>query len=169
MKSVFEWPEFKIVWVVLALLAEAFIVAALYVPPVVAAIEAVLTLSTGVVLFLGAYRLIRRDKEGAIGKSELKSIIFNLQDVIIFYDRNFKALFFNPAAEKLFNIKSADVLGHEFQPRDVEKEGWQILTQVMFPSLAPTVVSRSGAGGYPQVLDVSFPDPAFDLQVFALA
>ncbi|MEK7507992.1 MAG: ATP-binding protein [Patescibacteria group bacterium] len=168
LKSVFEWQEFKIVWVVFALLAAAFIVAAFYVPPAIAAIEAVLILAAGAVLFFGAYTLIRRDKEGAVGKGELKSIIFNLQDGIIFYDKNFKALFFNPVAEKLFKIKSADVLGHEFQPQDVEKEGWRILAQVMFPSLAPTVVSRSAAGEYPQILDVSFSDPILELRVLTL-
>ncbi len=168
LKSVFEWPEFKIVWIIFALLAAAFVFAAFYVPAVVIAIEAALILAVGAVIFFGTYMLIEKDKEGAVGKGELKSIIFNLQDGIIFYDKNFKALFFNPAAEKLFKIKSADVLGHEFQPQDVEKEGWRTLAQVMFPSLAPTVVSRSAAGEYPQILDVSFPDPVLELQVLTL-
>ena len=72
------------------------------------------------------------------------------------------------SAEKLFSMNAADVLGHEFQPQDIERDGWRILTQVMFPSLAPTVISRSSAGEYPHVLDVSFPDPIFELRVSTL-
>ena len=52
-------------------------------------------------------------------------------------------IFFNPAAERLFKMQGKNAMGHAFSPQDVEKEGWQILTQVIFPSLAPRVISRS--------------------------
>lgn len=168
MKSIFKSPEFKIVWLICAILLAAFAVAAFYVPFPIVALEAMLMLAAGVVLVFWAYTLIQRNQKGVVGENELKSIIFNLEDGIIFYDKDFKVLFFNPAAEKLFSINAADVLGHVFQPQDVEKEGWRTLTQVMFPSLAPTVISRSSAGEYPQIVDVSFPDPMFEFRVSTL-
>ncbi len=165
MKSIFTLPEFKVVWLIFVLLGAAFALAAFFVPSLVIALEAVIMGAAGVILFFGARTLIQRNQEAVVEKSELKSIIFNLRDGIIFYDKDFKALFFNPAAEKLFGIHAADVVGHQFQPQDIEKEGWRTLTQVMFPSLAPTIISRSGAGEYPQVSDVSFPNPTFELRV----
>src|SRR3989344_4570647 len=112
MKSVFKSPEFKIVWLICAILAAALAVAVFYIPLPIVALEAMLILAAGVVLVFWAYTLIQKDREGVIGKNELKSIIFNLEDGVIFYDKDFKVLFFNPAAEKLFSMNAADVLGH---------------------------------------------------------
>ena len=74
-------------------------------------------------------------------------------------------LFFNPSAEKLFGVEARAVVGHEIKPQDAEKPEWRLLTQVIFPSLAPAMAARSPAGQYPQVVDISFEDPALELQV----
>jgi two-component system sensor histidine kinase VicK len=81
------------------------------------------------------------------------------------YDKDFRATFFNPAAEHLFKLSQKDVLGHVFSPRDVEHDGWRILAQIIFPSLAPRVISHTTEGEYPQTSDISFTDPELELRV----
>ncbi len=57
-------------------------------------------------------------------------------------------------------MEAKNVLGHVLSPRDVEAEGWRTLAQIVFPSLAPRVAVHSKEGEYPQVVDISFTDPA---------
>ncbi|MDO8536661.1 MAG: ATP-binding protein, partial [bacterium] len=57
------------------------------------------------------------------------------------------------------------VVGHQFQPQDVEKRAWKLLAQVIFPSLAPVVINRSESGETPQIADLSFTDPTLELRV----
>jgi len=64
---------------------------------------------------------------------------------------------FNKTAENIFNIKKEQVVGQRFGPERAGEPNYKILTQTMFPSLAPTVVRHSEAGAYPQVIDISFP------------
>ncbi len=168
LKKAFTWPEFGVIWAVLGLAVVALGISAFYVPPVLLFIEAAVFVAVAGILWAGVYRLIRLDRETAIGRNEFRSMLVNLEDGLIVYDKDFKGLFFNPTAEKLFNISAADVIGHEFQPQDVEKPGWKILAQVMFPSIAPMVVSRSPAGRYPQILDISFQEPTLEFRVSTL-
>jgi two-component system phosphate regulon sensor histidine kinase PhoR len=101
----------------------------------------------------------------ALNDSELKSILASIDDVLVVYDQNFKIIFFNAAAEKLFNLPAATALGHVLSARDVEKDGWRVLAQVVFTSLAPRVTIRSKEGDAVQVADVSFTAPELELRV----
>ncbi len=92
-------------------------------------------------------------------RGELKGILAAMDDALIFYDSDFKVLFYNNAAERLFRLKPAEVMGHKLAPQDVEQPGWQTLIQVVFPSLAPRTVPRSREGVYPQITDISFTEP----------
>lgn len=100
-----------------------------------------------------------------IESRELERIIQNLDDALIIYDRDFRILFFNPAAEKLFGIGAGSVIGKPFQPQEAEKPEFRILVQALFPSLAPVMVPRSAAGAWPQVVDVSFEEPTLELRI----
>jgi two-component system phosphate regulon sensor histidine kinase PhoR len=81
------------------------------------------------------------------------------------YEADFRVIFFNPAAERIFKLDAKAVLGHVFSPRDVEREGWRTLIQIVFPSLAPRVIPRTKEGEYPQVVDISFTDPPLEFRV----
>src|SRR5258708_7363049 len=82
-------------------------------------------------------------KQGSLKGSDLEKVLDNLEDGLIVYDKNFFVSYFNPAAEKLFSLSKELVRGHQFQPQDAEKQAWRLIAQVVFPSLAPAVVSRS--------------------------
>ena len=96
---------------------------------------------------------------------DLKSVLNWFDDAIIVYDDHFKAMLFNPVAERLFKIKADAVIGHAFVPQDMERAGWQTLIQVIFSSLAPRVIVRSKEGEFPEIVDLSFADPIFEFRV----
>lgn len=112
-----------------------------------------------------AYRAAAMDRDTKIEQNEFKGVLGSLDDSLIVYDENFVAVFFNPSAERLFKLPAKTVVGHKFAPQGVERAGWRTLIQVIFPSLAPRVIARSKEGEYPQVLDLSFTDPALEFRV----
>ena len=95
----------------------------------------------------------------------LQEILFALEDGILVYDEKFRILFLNPAAERVFNLSKPDILGKEITPQDLGKTDRRIIVQVIFPSLAPVMVPRGEAGKYPQIVDLTFRDPALELRV----
>lgn len=164
-KNIIARREFVMVWVSLALLVAAGAIGAFFLPLVFVLIEMGLLGVVFVLLFVSVYATTRIDQSTAIERNELKSILHGLDDALVVYDKHFNTSFFNPAAERLFKINAKEVMGHTFTPQDVERAGWTTLTQVIFPSLAPRVVSRSKEGEYPEVVDLSWSDPMLELRV----
>lgn len=160
------WPEFQVAWILLAILAAAFVLdVTVFDSAILLVIEGGLLFIVFVLIVLTAYRAAATDRDTKIERSELKSILSTLDDALIVYDENFNAIFFNPSAERLFKLNAKTVIGHKFVPQDVERDGWRTLIQVIFPSLAPRVIARSKEGEYPQVLDVSFTNPQLEFRV----
>lgn len=164
--DVISWPEFRVVWVVFAIIAAAFAL------DVIAFTSSFLLFVEGALLFIAfilttvyAYRASDVDRTTRLEHSELASILEGMGDAIVIYGDNFEVGFFNPSAERLFQLTAKAVVGHILSPRDVENEGWRMLVQVIFPSLAPRVIARSKDGEFPQIADLSFADPEFELRV----
>ena len=158
--------EFLVFWTSLIPILVVVVFAVIYMPtPLLAAFIAVLAFMSGVGIFFSSRQLSRAKFKVEIERDELKGIVMNLEDGVILYDKDFKVLFFNPAAEKIFSLRAESLLDHRIRPQDAEREDLQRFIQVIYPSLAPTVVSRSKEGVYPQVVDVSFEDPQLDLRV----
>lgn len=166
LKEAMTWPELRIVWFLFALILASIVADFIFLSaPLSLLVSGLLAVIAGLV-FASVFRAAKSDRQNKIERNELKAILFSLEDSLIVYDRDFRALFFNPAAEKFFKLNSGMVMGHQFSPQDVEKPAWKLLAQVMFPSLAPTIVMRSRAGEYPQVADLSFSDPVLELRVY---
>ena len=165
-KEIILWPEFQVAWILFAIIAAAFVLdVTVFSGGWLLWIEGGLLFLVLVLVVVTAYRAAATDRNTKIERSELKSILGTLDDALIVYDEAFNAIFFNPSAERLFKLNAKNVMGHTFVPQDVERDGWKTLIQIIFPSLAPRVVTRSKEGEYPQVLDVSFNDPALELRV----
>ena len=153
-------------WILLAVLIAAFALdATVFAADILLLIEGGLLAIVFVLVGMVAYRAARTDRDTKIERNELKSILASINDALIVYDQDFRAVFFNPAAERLFKLTARTVLGHRFVPQDVEREGWRTLIQIIFPSLAPRVITRSKEDEYPQVIDVSFTDPQLEFRV----
>ncbi len=92
---------------------------------------------------------------------DASDILGLIDDAVLSYDHTFKITFANTAASELFGIASSDLLGTVVTPKLLqEKPTYTHLVQVIYPSLAPTVVPRSS-----QVVDLSFEDPELHLTV----
>lgn len=153
-------------WILFAVIIAAFALdATVFAPGLLLFFEGGLLAIVFVLVGITAYRAAQTDRDTKIERNELKSILGSIDDALIVYDQDFRAVFFNPSAERLFKITAKIVLGHRFVPQDVEREGWRTLIQIIFPSLAPRVISRSKEGEYPQVLAVSFTDPQLEFRV----
>jgi signal transduction histidine kinase len=164
--AIVAWPEFRVVWAILAIFVAAFVIDIILVVDMFwLFMEAALLLVATVLIVTSIYRVAETDRETKIERSELAGILESLDDAIIVYQDDFKAVFFNPAAERLFRVAAKAVVGHVFSPRDVENAGWRTMIQVIFPSLSPRVVTHSKEGEYPQIVDLSFVDPTLELRV----
>lgn len=165
-KQVIVWPEFRSAWVLLAAIIAAFILdATSFSNDLLLFIEGGLFVVILALAMMTAYRAAEADRDTKIERSEMRSIFGNIDDALIVYDESFRAIFFNPAAERLFKLSGRNVLGHKFVPQDVEHAGWRTLIQVIFPSLAPRVIARTQEGEYPQTVDLSFTDPPLEFRV----
>lgn len=155
----------RLFWFFLPFLVALFIIDLIYLPQVlVFAVLAILLVLSAVIL-VNNLRLARSNLEIKIERNELKSIIANLKDGIIAYDPNFKILIFNRAAEEIFALRSEEALGKYFAPETAREPKFKLLSQAIFPSLAPLVVRRSEPGQYPQIIDVSFNESDMSLRI----
>ncbi|MBI2623317.1 MAG: PAS domain-containing protein [Candidatus Liptonbacteria bacterium] len=160
-----------LLWSACVLLAVAVALGAYLAPPL-------LLMAQGVVLAVAAYMFALAVRGAApalpipaaeFSSGEFRTVLERLSDALFVYDKDFKVTFWNPAAERLFNLPSAEAVGRALSPQDAENPRRRLLAQVAFPSLAPGMVARSPAGAYPQVVDLSFTDPFLELRVTSLA
>lgn len=163
--SPFDFKKRLVVLFFLLPIVVASVWGALEIRSLYGVLGALVAVIAGIGFSVFVYILSKKNFEILAQREELRNVVLNLEDATIIYDRSFKVLFFNPAAERLFDLESEEVIGQTIKPQNVEKEGWERLAQVIFPSLAPSIVSRSKAGVYPQVADLSFESPDMELRV----
>jgi signal transduction histidine kinase len=163
--SILRAPEMQLFWVALFLLVVSFTLDFLTPSLLLSVASGALLAVAAFIVFLSAYRSARVNTEMRLEANELRSVLANLNDAAIVYDQSFAVFFFNPAAERTFGVSASLVVGTVVQPKDVERPERRLLTQVIFPSLAPTLVPQSKPGAYPQIVDLSFEDPPLELRV----
>jgi len=130
-----------------------------------ALVSAPILLTLGVLIFWNNLKLVRSNKEIKNASARLYDIVGELTDGVVSYDPDFKIVVINKAAEKLFDLKKDDVIGKRLGPERVKEEKFKLITQVLFPSLAPLVVKRTEGENYPQVVDISLNDPDLEFRV----
>jgi len=151
-------PELHFFWLFLFLAAILLVVDLIYLDFIWALIDFAVLILLGIVIFWSALRLTKSNLARKSSTRRLESIIASLSDGVVVYDSEFKIFVFNNTAENIFHIKKEQVIGKKFGPERAGDPAYRMLTQTIFPSLAPTIVRRSEAGVYPQVMDISFPD-----------
>lgn len=100
--------------------------------------------------------------EDKIRNMELGAVVENIRDGVVVYDPNFKIISMNRAAEALFGISAKEVMGMFITPELVNNARFRVLTQVVFPSLAPSISVVSNE--WPQIVDLIFEDPRLELR-----
>lgn len=94
----------------------------------------------------------------AFSDAWLRSIISELTDAVVAYDENFAVLIFNRAAERIFGVAANEVIGQKITLASGGNPKLKLLTQVIYPSLAPSVAQVTESGVYPQIADIHFDD-----------
>lgn len=150
--------ELRFFWVFILLAGVLVGADFFYLSPTWALFHTTVLVVLGAVIFSNGYHLAKINFSRNVSSGRLESIISNLSDGIIAYDNNFKIMVFNSAAERIFKTKMSSVVGQRFGPERAAEQEFRLLTQTIFPSLAPSVVRHSEAGAYPQIIDISFPN-----------
>jgi len=91
-------------------------------------------------------------------KNQNSAIIAGFSEGVIAYDQHFQIMSVNQAMEAIMGIRKDEVLGKSVGPEWAGNPRYKILAQIMFPSLAPTVVKKT-LTGYPQQVDVTLQEP----------
>lgn len=158
-------PEMRLFWLFLPLVLIILGINFLYLPRIWFLIIAATFFVLIIIIFINNLRLARSNLDIKLERNELTSIISNLNIGIIAYDPNFKVLIFNRAAEEIFNIRAKEIIGKVFDLEKTKESRFKLLTQIIYPSLAPLVIRRSDTGVYPQISDFSFEEPKTELRI----
>ena len=94
---------------------------------------------------------------------ELETIMGNIRDGVIVYDTNFIILSMNNAALKIAGISAEEALGKAIEPSLINNPRLRTLTQIIFPSLAPSMATIL-ANGWPQIIDITLEEPRTELR-----
>ena len=115
---------------------------------------------------MGFFSSHQKPVEPPLEKILLDTVIGALQDAVIAYDEQFTVMIFNKTAETLFGIRAADIIGKKFDLNTAQKEPrFALLSQIIYPSLAPVMVERSEPGEGLHMVDVTFENPYLELRV----
>ncbi|MDI6733966.1 MAG: ATP-binding protein [Patescibacteria group bacterium] len=164
LKAFSKTPE---IWSLLAVLFLALLtvfVGFFYLPLFLAIITT--TIFIGIAIFLVRLSLssILIKKEVLFKESELETIIEYLHDGIIIYGLNFKILKLNKAAQEIFQIKEEEIVDQIINPDWIKNPKFKSITQVIFPSLAPTVHQLSEPDNWPQIVEILTDEPVLSLE-----
>lgn len=165
-KEYLKMPHMRTLWIFILLLLAVLFIDYMFVEVLLWRVAIfIILVCIGFLVFFSNLRAARYSLTINLEKNRLDSIISSIGDGLIVYDSDFKITVFNKAAEEIFNLKQADAIGYIVTIDTVKNGKFKILTQVVYPSLAPAVVRQSEQGVYPQVIDISFEDPKLELRV----
>jgi PAS domain-containing protein len=122
-------PAFRLLWVLVAIAAAAFALDFIvFANSFLLLIAGALLLLIAILAVSSTYAALQSGSNAAIDDGELNAVLEGIDDAIIVYEEGFRAIFFNPAAEKLFQASAHAVVGHVFSPRDIETEGCRLFS-----------------------------------------
>ncbi len=91
------------------------------------------------------------------------SLIESLEDAVVIYDQNFKILAINRATETMFDVKKNEIEESYISPASIKNKRLFLLTQVLFPSLAPGAKQLSEVNAWPNIVNLSFENPRMEM------
>lgn len=158
-------PEMRVFWILLPLIAAGAGVNIALLPYPLSMVPLGIFFLIALGMFWSSLRAATATFGTIVERNQLRSMIHSMSDALIAYDDRFQISYYNAAAEDLFKIPIAKAIGRIMQPQDVQDPATQLLAQVVFPSLAPGLVTRSRSGQYPQVTDLTFTEPDLELRI----
>ncbi|GAH28335.1 unnamed protein product, partial [marine sediment metagenome] len=134
----------------------------LFVPIYLAALTAIIFIGIATAIIRSHLRLALLETEQQLSVQQLRTVIHDMYEGVVLYTPQFKILSINPAAEQVLHVKESEVVGHIISPQSVNNKKLKLLSQVVFPSLAP-VVSHISESGWPQVTEINTESPSLRL------
>ena len=164
-KEFISLPEMRVSWIFLGLAVPLAFVDFYYLERSFAWVNFSVIFFLGGVIFWRGAKLAGKNADIALQYRRLNSIVANLRDGVIGYDENFRITGFNRAAEEILGLKKEEAIGAVVAPQLTADPKWKVLTQIFFPSLAPTIKRKSEPGVFPQVIDIAFSEPRLEFRV----
>ncbi|KKS82766.1 MAG: two-component sensor histidine kinase, two-component system, OmpR family, sensor histidine kinase VicK [Candidatus Wolfebacteria bacterium GW2011_GWC1_43_10] len=158
-------PEFRPVFYLVPLIAAAAVINVIYLSGIWLFVSTGILIISGALMVAISWVLAKANLNIKIKTLQMDSIISHLPSGVLAYDNDFNVLIFNPAAQEIFGLSQSEIFARKLSAEMASDPKFKLLAQVIFPSLAPTVVKRSEPGTYPQIVDISFSDPSLDLRV----
>lgn len=157
-RAIAKLPEMRTSWYFLALALGQIVAGWIWAPGIVALVLTLLDAGFFGLLVYVSFNIARTNFALKLEKNQNAGIVSGFSEGTIAYDQNFRVWSMNPAAEVICGVRKEEVIGQAVTPEWGANERFKILTQIMFPSLAPIVTKKSVAT-YPQVVEVSFTEP----------
>jgi len=164
MKNLFQ-PEFRVIWYIIPLLGVVGVLDLLFIPMPWALVGILVLLILHSVLLASYVRIVRANQLIRMRTLQIETIIRDIPIGIVAYNSNFEVVIYNPVAQQIFGVTENDLVGKKIDASQASNPAMRMLVQVVFSSLAPTVVKLSDPGVFPQVVDISFQDPAVNLHI----
>lgn len=158
-------PEFRPVFYLAPLIIVLLVINFMYLPSNIALVTVAVFVAILVLMAWLSLRLSKANFSVKVEAQQVQSILAHLNIGVVAYNNEFTVLIFNPAAQEIFELAENDVVGIKLSAAMASDPKLKVLAQVVFSSLAPTVIKRSEPGAYPQIIDVSFDEPKLDLRV----
>lgn len=147
-------PEMISLWILAGLMVAVLIANVFFLPFYLSLLSFIIFFAVLFAVGVSVLHFMRVRAESEIKTREFKSVIEHLRDGIIVYDGDFKILVFNPAAETMFGLSAEDVMGKKITQSMAGEERYRKLAEVMFPSLAPSLVQISESDD-PLIVEIS--------------
>lgn len=137
-------------------------ISAIYVPAFLFAVTLTIFAGLVVVIFYAEISLADLQVENRAFSRKFNAVFENMREGGIIYTSKFKILNLNQAALKILGVRSSEVINKVINPDSIKNKKLRTLTQIIFPSLAPTVKQIS-EDGWPQIIEISTDNPELQL------
>lgn len=165
LKTYAALPEMRLFWLFLCLVLVILVINFFYLPRLWQVISLAIFIGVGIIIFFNSFRAAKANYSLKTERQQLNNIVVSLSDGLIIYDQDFKITLINPAASQILNVRPEEVINQYFSLEKGKEPHFKLLAYVLFPSLAPTVIRRSEAGVYPQIIDISLESPNLELRI----
>lgn len=126
---------------------------------IIALIFAIFLIVFAIQIAIHSYSLAKTRFVLDFEKKRNKYVFDNLSEGVITYDKDFKILSMNKAAQVITSLREEEVLNKVVTPELAQNPKLALLVQIIFPSLAPVVIKKNEGSSYPQVVRINFKEP----------
>jgi PAS domain S-box-containing protein len=154
----FKLKELSSAWIFLVFVIFAIPVFFINLPIFLAIIFSLVMLIFLIYLIMVGINMAKTNFALKLEKNQNAAIISSFSDGVIAYDQSFKIISMNQAAEIICGVRKDEVIGKIIGPEWAGNLKYKILAQIIFPSLAATVIKRT-IEGWPQRVEVIIKDP----------